>query len=157
MLGLPKADSHAVCVKYMPTFQGSMASAATLEYSAMTNLVSAWTVVLSSSLADSARAIFVLHLVAVIDPRSKVESRYHAGQVKQPKQRCQWTGDTLVSALSQSIMRRLLMLMPYLLLLAVLTMEMHCSTTISSSVGQMRLLLAAFISRKSVSDQVVGY
>ncbi|KAN0114057.1 polysaccharide lyase family 14 protein [Russula decolorans] len=40
-------------------------------------------------------AIFVLHLVAVIDPRSKVESRYHVGHVKQPRQRRQWTGDTL--------------------------------------------------------------
>jgi hypothetical protein len=35
------AGSHAVCAKYMPMFQGSMASAAILEYSAMTNMVSA--------------------------------------------------------------------------------------------------------------------
>jgi hypothetical protein len=40
-VGLPTADSHALCAKCMPTFQGSMASVATLEYSAMTNLVSA--------------------------------------------------------------------------------------------------------------------
>jgi hypothetical protein len=64
----------------------------------MTNMVSAWTVVLSSSLVDSAQAIFFLHLVALIDPRSKVESRCHAGKIKQPKHRRQWTGDTLVSA-----------------------------------------------------------
>jgi len=32
-----------------------------------------------------------------------VESRFHAGQVKQPRQRRQWTGDTLVSASSQYI------------------------------------------------------
>jgi hypothetical protein len=30
-----------------------------------------------------------------------VESRYHVGHVKQPRQRRQWTGDTLVSASSQ--------------------------------------------------------
>lgn len=99
---LPTARSHAVYTKYMPTFQRSMASATTLEYSAMTNLVSAWTVVLSASLADSTQAIFFLHLVAVFDPRSKLESRYHAGQVKR-RRHSQWTGDTLVSASSQSI------------------------------------------------------
>lgn len=60
--------SHTVCAKYMPMFQGPMASAATLEYSAMINLVSAWTVVLSSLPVDSARAVFFLHIVAVIDP-----------------------------------------------------------------------------------------
>jgi hypothetical protein len=35
------ACSHAVCAKYMPMFQGLMASAATREYCAMINLVSA--------------------------------------------------------------------------------------------------------------------
>jgi len=29
-----------------------------------------------------------------------VEPRYHAGQIKQPNQRRQWTGDTLVSTTS---------------------------------------------------------
>jgi hypothetical protein len=33
--------SCTACAKYMPTFQGSTASATTVEYSAMTNLVSA--------------------------------------------------------------------------------------------------------------------
>ena len=113
MWGLPTADSHAVCPKCMHMFQESMASAATLECSAMTNMVSAWTVVLSSSLVDSARAIFFLHLVAIIDPRSKVESDRHAGQAKQPKQCRQWTGDIIVSPSSQSIIWRLLMLVLY--------------------------------------------
>jgi hypothetical protein len=40
-VGAPTVGSHVVRAKYMPTFQGSMASAATLEYSAMTSLVSA--------------------------------------------------------------------------------------------------------------------
>jgi hypothetical protein len=47
--------------------------------------------------ASGQYASYILLFVAPIDPRSKVEPRDHAGQVKQPNQHRQWTGDTLVS------------------------------------------------------------
>jgi hypothetical protein len=65
----------------------------------------------SFDFASGQYASYIFLFVAPVDARSKVEPRYHAGPVKQPTQRSQWTGDSLVSASSQTIFRNLLMLM----------------------------------------------